>query len=93
MCLQHFTTLDYVFWSFYIIRQAACLAYTAYTCIANIKQHTYNNQQGLIYLPYCAHTLCIGCHLGWQSVTIDPVPPWDHWPLVQGLMSQHTVPL
>ena len=20
---------------------------------------------------------------------IDPVPPWDHWPLVWGLMSQH----
>ena len=28
-------------------------------------------------LAICAHTyllLCIGCHLGWGSVTIDPVP-------------------
>ena len=53
---------------------AACLACTAYTCIANIKQH-YNNQQGLTYVPYYAHTLCTGCHLGWQSVTVHPVPP------------------
>ena len=32
-------------------------------------------------LAFCAHTyllLCIGCHLGWRSVTIDPVPSWDH---------------
>ena len=32
-------------------------------------------------LAICAHTyllLCIGCHLGWGSVTIDPVPSWDH---------------
>ena len=21
---------------------------------------------------------CIGCHLGWGSVTIDSVPSWDH---------------
>ena len=28
-------------------------------------------------LAFCAHTdllLCIGCHLGWESVTVDPVP-------------------
>ena len=32
-------------------------------------------------LAFCVHAyllLCIGCHLGWGSVTIDPVSSWDY---------------